>query len=528
MKIFILLLCSFLLITKINAQQQLSEYKYENILKYGPSDFIKYNNLLFFEASTDGYGREIWVSDGTKLNTSILKDINPGNNDGTFYSLQLSSVVFKNELYFIAADGTSKGEIWKTDGTTAGTQKVTDFLNHRIIRLTLVGDHIFFLIKSSDYTLQVWKSDGTKEGTVLVKGDLPIWNEPTFQGKCNNVFIFTFQPEGTNNSRIWRSDGTEAGTFPLTAEIDGNGSGPGGTAALTQYIEHNNKLYFVSRFHLHETDGTTENTKVIADLWQAYTNLVSYSDVIEVNNKLYFYFFSADNYRLEIWETNLTESHTQQMYSTINSRYFFPSNLSKCDNSLLFCGSNQTGGTSLLSINLADYKMSDIKELADSTTDHFIHAGYSVCNIQQIADSEYFVLSPSKNYTRKGWISNLNTSITKNVAALNQVMFAIDFNQSLFYSKDNQFWKYKSDSYGINLIAKEPLSVFPNPSSDFIFIESGDRLENVSILDVYGRLVIRMPELNKNNIDISILSSGTYILECTLNGKRINKKIIRR
>ena len=234
------------LISNISAQQQLSNFSYNSVSISDQSNFINYKGLIYFEASTDGFGREIWHTDGTQANTSILKDIFPGNNNGVINSLQPSSVL-NGTLYFIASDGTSKGEIWKTDGTSDGTVAVTDFLDGRTTKLTSAGDRLFFLVQKND-TLQVWMSNGTKEGTILVKDSLPIWNTPTFQGKCNDVFIFTFQPHGTNNSKVWRSDGTANGTFPITDEIDGNGSGVVGTAALTQYIEHNNKLYFVSRF----------------------------------------------------------------------------------------------------------------------------------------------------------------------------------------------------------------------------------------------------------------------------------------
>jgi len=213
-KITFIILITFL-ITNISAQQSISNFFYNSVTKFGPSNYIYYNGLTYFEASTDGFGREIWHTDGTKANTSLLKDINPGNNNSVFNSFQPSSCVLKGELYFIASDGTSKGEIWKTDGTSNGTERVTDFLDGRTSKLTSAGDHMFFLIVENGL-LQVWRSDGTKDGTVLVKGGLSIWNNPTFQGKCNNVFIFTFQPANSNNSRVWRSDGTANGTFPVT------------------------------------------------------------------------------------------------------------------------------------------------------------------------------------------------------------------------------------------------------------------------------------------------------------------------
>src|SRR5690606_2547874 len=125
-------------------------------------------------------------------------------------------------------------------------------------------------------------------------------------------------------------------------EIDGNGSGHSGTSALTQYLEHNNKLYFVSRRYLHVTDGTLENTKIVGRVWEAFTKLVAYSDILAINNKLYLLFFSVDYNRLSIWESDGV-SWTSEIYFAENDRYFAPSNLTTYNNSLIFCGPNESG-----------------------------------------------------------------------------------------------------------------------------------------------------------------------------------------
>jgi hypothetical protein len=238
----------------------------------------------------------------------------------------------------------------------------------------------------------------------------------------------------------------------------------GGTAALTQYIEHNNKLYFVSRFHLYETDGTQQNTKVVADLWQASIDLVSYSDVIEVNNKLYFSFFKAENYKLSIWETDGTASGTKQIYSKQNTRYFMPSNLSASSNSLIFCGPNSTGATTLQSLNTNNFSVTDIKKIADNTKAPFLFGFWNTCRIEPISDDEYFIFSNDQ----KGWISNLKTNITNNVTELDSVWNTFSYNHSLFYSKNNQLYKYSDIPDLIKSPTESFLILYPNPSSDYV------------------------------------------------------------
>ncbi len=40
-----------------------------------PADFVEVNNVLYFSASTAESGRELWRSDGTAAGTRMVKDI---------------------------------------------------------------------------------------------------------------------------------------------------------------------------------------------------------------------------------------------------------------------------------------------------------------------------------------------------------------------------------------------------------------------------------------------------------------------
>ena len=59
----------------------------------------------------------MWRSDGTDAGTFLLKDITPG--DGWSYFLELTDV--GGTLYFIYFPDSSS-QLWKTDGTEAGTE----------------------------------------------------------------------------------------------------------------------------------------------------------------------------------------------------------------------------------------------------------------------------------------------------------------------------------------------------------------------------------------------------------------------
>lgn len=524
------LLLFFLIFTtfKIAAQQQIYSLRYLNDL-----NLIEYNDNIVFIGGEEETGNEIWKSGGTKESTSPVKDVYSGKESGV-QDLKRGTSVLNGILYFIGKDETSDGEIWKTDGTANGTVKVTNFLKGKVWKLTAAGNSIYFLIKKTDYVLQVWKTDGTSEGTVIVKDNISIWNTPTFEGKCGNTFIFTFQPYFSNGSKVWRSDGTADGTFPVTTELTGNGSGVGGSSALSQYIEGDNKLYFVTLIGLFETDGTLSNTRMISSsLWPLFSD-INYSNVIKEDHNLYFLFFSESNFNLQIWKHDLANEETSRIYSrnTNTQKYFFPSGLVKTDDSLLFCGPNSTGGTSLLSLDLSNNTVSDLKELTPAAFKPFIFdQNFDIATIIKINSNEYFVTSAvDKFYQRKGWIYNKALQTTENIPALDNVWHGIVYKDYLYYGKSNILWKYASNLSTIGNNKTPFLTIYPNPSSDFVQIKTNDddQIESVRVYDFNGKIVSEISNYKNNKIDISHLAKGVYNLRIKFNGSNlVNKKIIK-
>ncbi|MCA9099013.1 MAG: hypothetical protein KDA36_11525, partial [Planctomycetaceae bacterium] len=80
------------------------------------------NGILYFSAFGSGSGYELWRSDGTDAGTYRVKDIATGSSSSS--PTLLTNV--NGTLYFQATDGTSGVELWKSDGTEAGTVRVKD------------------------------------------------------------------------------------------------------------------------------------------------------------------------------------------------------------------------------------------------------------------------------------------------------------------------------------------------------------------------------------------------------------------
>jgi ELWxxDGT repeat protein len=135
------------------------------------------SNTLFFNADDGIHGRELWKSDGTAAGTVMVKDIDEGSGHALYPT---PFVVLNGTLFFIAEDGVHGRELWKSDGTAAGTVMVKDIITNDLWRsnlsslsigasLTALHTMLFFNV-DDDFAHRdkfgFWRSDGTEEGTV--------------------------------------------------------------------------------------------------------------------------------------------------------------------------------------------------------------------------------------------------------------------------------------------------------------------------------------------------------------------------
>ena len=73
-----------------------------------------------------------------------------------------------------------------------------------------------------------------------------------------------------------------------------------------------------------------------------------------------------------------------------------------------------------------------------------------------------------------------------------------------------------------NNVQFQDISIYPNPITDFLYIEAQNTL--VSISDMYGRKLLDQYVGNDIVLDLSFLNSGTYILSINLKTYKIIKK----
>ena len=143
---------------------------------------------------------------GWPINGSVLvKDIFPGNSSNPGGFAESNGIVF-----FAALNATNNSELWRSDGTDAGTFLVKEIntstgsapgSNPRF--LTNVNGTIFFSAFDPIHGIELWKTDGTEAGTVLVADISPGTADTHFDSLFNFNGTLFFEAK-LGDGGLWR------------------------------------------------------------------------------------------------------------------------------------------------------------------------------------------------------------------------------------------------------------------------------------------------------------------------------------
>ncbi|GCL60714.1 hyalin repeat protein [Microcystis aeruginosa NIES-3807] len=142
-------------------------------------------NTLFFTADDGVNGTELWKSDGTAAGTVLVADINPGGSS----SVPRNLTVVGNTLFFTADDGVNGTELWKSDGTAAGTVLVGNIRpgssSSDPQNLRVVGSTLFFSADDGVNGEELWAF------TVIASNNPPVLTDISKNGDEDNAIAFT-------------------------------------------------------------------------------------------------------------------------------------------------------------------------------------------------------------------------------------------------------------------------------------------------------------------------------------------------
>ena len=298
-----------------------------------PVEPIDVNGVLYFVANDGVHGKELWKSDGTAAGTVLVKDIRPGPV-GAFDSYypedpaQLTNV--GGVVYFTVNDGTTgrqgvdRSELWKSDGTEAGTVLVKDInpgpSGSNPYQLTIFNGALYFTATTPVYGEELWKTDGTEAGTVLVKDIDPgrANSSPRFLTIFNGLLYFKAYNAANGGDALYRTDGTEAGTVLFK------------NVSASYLTSVDGLLYFAADDgfngeELWKSDGTEAGTVLVKDLYPGSSpvdlraNSSSPSQLTNVNGVVYFQAY--DNRIFNLWKSDGTPEGTERLTDTRNPIY---------------------------------------------------------------------------------------------------------------------------------------------------------------------------------------------------------------
>jgi ELWxxDGT repeat protein len=181
---------------------------------------------VYFAGWDASHGVELWKTDGTAAGTMLVDDVNPGatgseppladRSAAASYQLTVSG----RKLFFAATDGTHGDELWQSDGTTAGTIMVADInpgpQGSDPQNLIDVNGTLFFTANDDTHGEQLWE---------LPAAPLSVTGQPitTVEGQTFSGEVATFSdsnpltPASYTATITWGDGHTSAGTVAALA-----------------------------------------------------------------------------------------------------------------------------------------------------------------------------------------------------------------------------------------------------------------------------------------------------------------------
>lgn len=497
----------------IRSGQDGSEPGYENA--------IMHNGYLYFTADEIGTYRALYRTDGTTGGTEkLLGDVN-------FNVFNLYGFL-NNELIFTAGNFTDGSALYKTSGTNSSYTLIKQLNTVDLISFgagsAALGNHLYFIGADETHGFELWKTDGTTAGTEMVKDINPgsgngisnISINSNF-GKLGNILVFSAN-DSTYGAELWKTDGTEAGTTILKDIESNNSLGAFFGSNPTYFTLFNGKLYFsayrtVDGRELWVTDGTTNGTQLVKDL---ATGDGYPKDFVVWNGALYFNAY-ATNESYTLWKTDGTANGTNTVKLPSAGGPDLLSKITVFKNKLAFIAASTSGTTSVW---LSDGTSAGTAAVSNNNLQF-----YSVGDLV-LATSNYFYFAGSNS---NGTFNLYRSEGTAN--SLQQLTSGSNFDIDLyqpFYLMNNCVHFVATDgttgkepytvcnqqTVGINHIESLAVQLYPNPANHLLNVTTSSNEElALHVYNLSGNVVMQTTVVNNLNLDIAQLTSGFYFIE---------------
>jgi ELWxxDGT repeat protein len=341
-------------------------------------------NTLFFKQKNT----QLWKTAGVPGSETLVKDFNLGHVPPI-----LDALVAGGRLYLRADDG-SGFEAWTTDGTPAGTVKLTDLVNDSPASLTTLAGQVYFAtaqngdfysigsgpaetrriaggfatavtqsslipFKGALYLFTrelgfpevgapedsiLWRFSGAAADATQVRRYSGPFTRKPLAAQAGDQLFFTWQ-DPSHLNQLWKSDGTTAGTV-LVKELNVTAT----ASSMTQPVAIGARVVFTVDDGVHGaepwvSDGTPEGTVLLRDIRAAASS--DPSTFVVADGVAY---FSADDdeHGRELWQTDGTPAGTLLVADLVPGKEgSSPAELTPFGDALYFSATTAGSGTEL-------------------------------------------------------------------------------------------------------------------------------------------------------------------------------------
>ena len=229
--------------------------------------FVASGGFVYFRAQDPDHGSEIWRTDGTTVGTVRLTDALPGPVPPQGEPSELSPIAaVGTTVFFLGWDAAHGWELWKTDSSPTGARLVSDVVPGPMDGyprwLAATPSRVFFVANGRFTGTELFVSDASEGGAVPVASGLQ--NPVRIVAMGERAFVLNY---ASGKEIWWVSDSTPAGTGPFE-----NLSAPepwtmrGETTAFAGGFIYFTSCSAASGCEVWRSDGTVAGTTRFTDL----------------------------------------------------------------------------------------------------------------------------------------------------------------------------------------------------------------------------------------------------------------------